>query len=173
MTNPHYPEFFMRKLLLSFVGAAIVAISAPTHVHAQTSDIVETLNSAGNFKTFTKALAEAGLTETLKGPGPFTVFAPSDDAFSKLPPGRLAALLKDKSALKEVLLYHVVTGSLTAADIGKLNGKSKKTAEGGEAKIMTMGAGIMVNNATVTKSDIMATNGIIHAIDSVMMPPGS
>lgn len=164
----------MRKQFLSLVSAAVVAVAVPAmSAQAQTVDIVETAIAAGNFKTFSKALAEAGLVETLKGPGPFTVFAPSDDAFAKLPPGRLAALMKDKAALKEVLLYHVVTGNLMAADIAKLNGKSRKTAEGGDAKIMMQDAGIMVNNATVTKADIKASNGVIHVIDSVMMPPGS
>jgi len=163
----------MRKGILPFAGAAIVALSAPAVVWAQeNADIVETAKSAGNFKTFEKALLEAGLTETLKGPGPFTVFAPTDEAFAKLPPGKLAALMKDKSALKEVLLYHVVTGRVLSGEIAKLNGKSKKTAEGGEAKIMMMGTGIMVNNANVTKSDILASNGVIHVIDAVMMPPG-
>ncbi|MBC8087301.1 MAG: fasciclin domain-containing protein [Phycisphaerae bacterium] len=162
----------MRKGFLPYAGAAIVAISAPAASWAQGSDIVETAKAAGNFKTFEKAILEAGLTETLKGPGPFTVFAPTDEAFAKLPPGRLAALLKDKSALKEVLLYHVVTGRVMADDIAKLNGKSKKTAEGGDAKIMMMGSGIMVNNANVTKSDILASNGVIHVVDAVMMPPG-
>ena len=127
----------------------------------------------GNFKTFTKAVEDAGLASTLKGVGPFTVFVPTDEAFAKLPPGKLASLMKDKSALKEVLLYHVVTGTVMSADIAKLNGKGKKTAEGSEAKIMMMGTGIMVNNANVTKSDILASNGVIHVIDAVMLPPGS
>ena len=163
----------MRKLLFSFASALIVAVSLTASAEAQTGDIMTTVNAAGNLKTFSKAIADAGLTETLKGAGPFTVFAPSDEAFAKLPPGRLAALMKDKSALKEVLLYHIITGNLSAADIAKLNGKSRKTAEGGDAKIMTMGTGIMVNNATVLKSDMVATNGVIHSIDAVMMPPGS
>jgi uncharacterized surface protein with fasciclin (FAS1) repeats len=163
----------MRKQFLAFASAALVAVAFPILARAQSADIVETANAAGNLKTFSKAIVESGLAETLKGVGPFTVFAPSDDAFAKLPPGRLASLMKDKSALKEVLLYHVVTGTLTSADIEKLNGKSRKTAEGGDAKIMTSGAGIMVNNATVIKADTKASNGIIHIIDSVMMPPGS
>ena len=166
----------MRKQFLMFASAAVVAAAAavaPATARAQTADLVATINAAGNLKTFSSALAEAGLSETLKGAGPFTVFAPSDEAFAKLPPGRLAALMKDKAALKEVLLYHVITGSLSSGDIAKLNGKSRKTAEGGDAKMMTMGTGIMVNNATVIRSDIMATNGIIHSIDAVMLPPGS
>ena len=162
----------MRKQLLPFVGAAIVALALPSASHAQNVDIMETAKAAGNFKTFEKAVADAGLTETLKGSGPFTVFLPTDAAFAKLPPGRLAALMKDKSALKEVLLYHVVTGTVTAAHIAKLNGNGKKTAEGADAQIMMMGSDIMINNANVTKADIKASNGIIHIIDAVMLPPG-
>ena len=161
----------MRKQFLPFVGAAVIAIALPSATQAQGTDIMETARAAGNFKTFEKAVAEAGLTETLKGSGPFTIFLPTDDAFAKLPPGRLAALMKDKAALKEVLLYHVVTGSVSAADIAKLNGKGRKTAEGGDAQIMMMGSEIMVNNANVIRSDIKASNGIIHIIDAVMMPP--
>ena len=163
----------MRKQLLPIAGAVAIAMAVPPTIWAQTVDILETAKAAGNFKTFDKAVAEAGLTNTLKGAGPFTVFVPTDEAFAKLPPGRLAALMKDKTALKEMLLYHVVTGSVMAADIAKLNGKTKKTAEGSDAKIMMMGTGIMVNNANVTKADIIASNGVIHVIDAVMLPPGS
>ena len=163
----------MRKQLLPIASAVAIAVALPGTVWAQAVDILETAKAAGNFKTFDKAVEEAGLTNTLKGAGPFTVFVPTDEAFAKLPPGRLAALMKDKTALKEVLLYHVVTGSVMAADIAKLNGKSKKTAEGSDAKIMMMGTGIMVNNANVTKADIIASNGVIHVIDAVMLPPGS
>src|SRR4051812_49141296 len=120
----------MRKQFLPFVGAAIVALALPSAAQAQSGDIVETARAAGNLKTFEKAVAEAGLTETLKGAGPFTVFAPTDEAFAKLPPGRLAALMKDKSALKDLLLYHIVMGKVMSADIAKLNGKGKKTAQG-------------------------------------------
>jgi len=163
----------MRKQLLPIASAVAIAMALPGSVWAQAVDILETAKATGNFKTFDKAVEEAGLTNTLKGAGPFTVFIPTDDAFAKLPPGRLAALMKDKTALKEMLLYHVVTGSVMAADIAKLNGKSKKTAEGSDAKIMMMGTGIMVNNANVTKADILASNGVIHIIDAVMLPPGS
>lgn len=163
----------MRKQLLPIASAVVIAMALPASGWSQGVDILETAKAAGSFKTFEKAVDEAGLTGTLKGAGPFTVFVPTDEAFAKLPPGKLAALLKDKAALKEVLLYHVVTGSLMSADIAKLNGKSRKTAEGSDAKIMMMGTGIMVNNANVTKADIMASNGVIHIIDAVMLPPGS
>jgi len=163
----------MRKQLLPIASAAVVAMALPATIWAQGVDILETAKAAGNFKTFEKAVTEAGLTGTLKGAGPFTAFVPTDEAFAKLPPGRLVALMKDKTALKEMLLYHVVTGTVMAADIAKLNGKGKKTAEGSEARIMMMGSGIMVNNANVTKADILASNGVIHIIDAVMLPPGS
>ena len=163
----------MRKQLLPIASAAVIAMALPGTIWSQSVDILENAKAAGTFKKVEKAVAEAGLTATLKGAGPFTVFIPTDEAFAKLPPGKLAALMKDKSALKEVLLYHVVTGTVMAADIAKLNGKGKKTAEGSDAKIMMMGSGIMVNNANVTKADIMASNGVIHVIDAVMLPPGS
>lgn len=155
------------------MAIASVAMTLPSAMWAQSVDIVETAKAAGTFKTFEEALAETGLREILKGAGPFTVFIPTDDAFAKLPPGKLAALMKDKSALKEVLLFHVVTGSVMASDIEKLNGKGKKTAEGSDARITMVGSGIRVNNANIIKSDILASNGVIHVIDAVMLPPGS
>ncbi len=161
----------MRKLSMLVAGAALIALSAPRSAQAQTSDIVETAVAAGSFKTLAKLLTDAGLIETLKGPGPFTVFAPTDEAFSKVPAATLAALGKDKAALKNVLLYHVVAGKVLAADIVKMNGKSAKTVEGQDAKIMVMGDKVMVNNANVVKTDIIAKNGVIHVIDAVLLPP--
>jgi len=162
----------MRKLSLVVASSAMVAMAAPTVVQAQDKDIVETAAAAGNFKTFTRALTEAGLLETLKGPGPFTVLAPSDEAFAKLPKEKLDALMKDKSALKNVLLYHVIAGKLTAADFAKLNGKGRKTVEGSDARVMMMGETVMIGSATITKADVMAKNGIVHVIDTVLLPPG-
>jgi uncharacterized surface protein with fasciclin (FAS1) repeats len=162
----------MRKLSLVVASSAMVAMAAPTVVQAQDKDIVETAAAAGNFKTFTRALTEAGLLETLKGPGPFTVLAPSDDAFAKLPKEKLDALFKDKSALRNVLLYHVIAGKLTAADFAKLNGKGRKTVEGSDARVMVMGETVMIGSANITKADIMAKNGIVHTIDTVLLPPG-
>jgi uncharacterized surface protein with fasciclin (FAS1) repeats len=141
-------------------------------VRAQDKDIVETAAAAGSFKTLTKLLGDAGLTETLRGPGPFTVFAPTDEAFAKLTPGTLDALVKDRSRLRSVLLYHVVAGKITAADAVKLAGTGRKTVEGQEAKISVMGGTPMINNAHVTAADIAAKNGVIHGIDAVMLPPG-
>lgn len=161
----------MRKLSMLVAGAALIALSAPRSAQAQTSDIVETAVAAGSFKTLAKLLTDAGLIETLKGPGPFTVFAPTDEAFAKVPAATLAALGKDKAALKNVLLYHVVAGKVMAADVVKMNGKSAKTVEGQDAKIMVMGDKVMVNNANVVKTDIVAKNGVIHVIDAVLLPP--
>ena len=154
-----------------FAGAAMLAVAAPRTVQAQDKDIVETAVAAGSFKTLAKLLGDAGLIETLKGTGPFTVFAPTDEAFAKVPAATLEALGKDKAKLKAVLLYHVVPGKVMAADAIKLNGKSAKTAEGSEAKIMVMGAKVMINQANIVKTDIIAKNGVIHVIDAVILPP--
>ncbi|MBA3057164.1 MAG: fasciclin domain-containing protein [Gammaproteobacteria bacterium] len=135
---------------------------------AQAKDIVDTAISAGNFKTLTTALTAAGLVDTLKGKGPFTVFAPTDDAFAKIPKADLDALLKDKDKAKltAVLTYHVVAGKVMAADVkaGKV-----KTVQGSELTVTTMD-GVKVNNANVLKTDIVADNGVIHVIDTVVMP---
>ncbi len=162
----------MRKLSLIVASSAVVAIAAPTAVRAQDKDVVETAVAAGSYKMFAKAVADAGLTETLKGPGPFTVLAPSDDAFAKLPKDKLDALMKDKAALRNVLLYHVIAGKLTAADFAKLNGKGRKTVEGSDARVMMMGTTVMIGSGNITQADIMAKNGIVHGIDTVLLPPG-
>ena len=161
----------MRRVSLLVLGVAVIALSAPRASHAQAKDIVETAVGAGTFKTLAMAIAEAGLLDILKGPGPFTVFAPTDDAFAKLPPAALSALLKDKAALKNVLLYHVLGGKVMAADVLKMNGKGARTFEGQDAMIMVMGDKVMLNSANVIKADIIAKNGVIHVIDAVLMPP--
>lgn len=130
-------------------------------------DIVDTAVSAGTFNTLAKALTEAGLVETLKGQGPFTVFAPTDEAFAKLPEGVLEGLLMDKAKLTAVLTYHVVPGKVMAADVVKLS--EAKTVQGQNVKITTTG-GVMVNDAHVVKTDVMASNGVIHVIDKVILP---
>ena len=160
----------MRKLSM-LVAGAMFAVAAPSIAQAQDKDIVETAVAAGSFKTLAKLLTDAGLIETLKGPGPFTVFAPTDEAFAKVPAATLAALGKDKAALKNVLLYHVVAGKVMAADVVKLNGKGAKTVQGAEAKVVLMGSTVMLNNAHVVKTDIAAKNGVIHVIDAVILPP--
>jgi uncharacterized surface protein with fasciclin (FAS1) repeats len=134
---------------------------------AKTKDIVETAVAAGSFNTLAKALQAAGLVDTLKGPGPFTVFAPTDEAFAKLPAGTLDALLKDKAKLTKVLTYHVVAGKVTAADVVKLT--SAKTVEGQSVSIDASN-GVKVGNAKVVKADVMASNGVIHVIDTVLIP---
>lgn len=133
---------------------------------AQAKDIVDTAVSAGNFKTLAAALTAAGLISTLKGPGPFTVFAPTDEAFAKIPKAQLDALLADKAKLTAVLTYHVVAGKVMAKDVkaGKV-----KTVQGSELTVTTVG-GVMVDNAKVIGTDIVADNGVIHVIDSVLMP---
>ena len=133
---------------------------------AQAKDIVDTAVSAGNFKTLATALTAAGLISTLKGPGPFTVFAPTDEAFAKIPKAQLDALLADKAKLTSVLTYHVVAGKVMAKDVkaGKV-----KTVQGSELTVSTTG-GVMVDNAKVTATDIVADNGVIHVIDTVLMP---
>jgi uncharacterized surface protein with fasciclin (FAS1) repeats len=162
----------MSKRSLFLASSAVIAMATPAVVQSQDMDIVETALAASTFKTFNRALVEAGLVETLKGPGPFTVLIPSDDAFAKLPKSTLDALFKDKSALRNMLLFHVIAGKLTAADFARLNGKGRKTFEGSDARIGLTGSQVTVGNANVTKADIMAKNGIIHTIDMVLLPPG-
>ena len=123
--------------------------------------------AAGNFKTLATALQAAGLVDTLKGPGPFTVFAPTDEAFAKLPAGALEALLKDKQRLAAVLTYHVVPGRVLAADVVKMT--AAKTVQGGSLAIRA-DDGVTVDGAKVVKTDIQAGNGVIHVIDAVLMP---
>ena len=131
-------------------------------------DIVDTAVAAGSFKTLVTAVQAAGLVETLKGTGPFTVFAPTDEAFAKLPAGTVDNLLKDKQKLTAVLTYHVVAGRVMAADVTKL--KSAKTVNGQEINISMKDGAVMVDNAKVVRTDISASNGVIHVIDSVILP---
>ena len=131
------------------------------------ADIVDTAIQAGCFSTLVAAVKAAGLVETLKGSGPFTVFAPNDDAFAKLPEGTVDALLKDIPKLKKILTYHVVSGKVMAADVTTL--KSAKTVEGSDVKIDATN-GVKINDSTVTTADVAADNGVIHIIDTVLMP---
>jgi uncharacterized surface protein with fasciclin (FAS1) repeats len=131
------------------------------------SDIVDTAVAAGSFTTLAAALTAAGLVDTLKGAGPFTVFAPTDDAFAQLPSGTVEALLKDIPKLKKILTYHVVSGKVMAADVSTMT--SATTVEGSDLKIDASN-GVKVNDSMVTKADIAADNGVIHVIDSVLMP---
>ncbi len=145
--------------------------AAPKAEVAQVKDIVDTAVAAGSFKTLATALTQAGLIDTLKGAGPFTVFAPTDEAFAKVPKKDLEALLADKKKLTSVLTYHVVPGKVLAADVMKMKDGSKvKTVEGREFTLGLKGGKVMVDGANVTKTDIIASNGVIHVIDSVIMP---
>jgi uncharacterized surface protein with fasciclin (FAS1) repeats len=150
----------MKKTLLA------LALGLGTTMAVYAKDIVDTAVAAGDFKTLATALQAAGLVDTLKGKGPFTVFAPTDAAFAKVPKDQLDALLKDKAKLTAVLTYHVVAGKVMAADVkaGKV-----KTVQGSEITVSTTG-GVMVDNAKVTKTDIVADNGVIHVIDTVIIP---
>jgi uncharacterized surface protein with fasciclin (FAS1) repeats len=154
----------MFKKLLALSAATVFSFAAHAANHGK--DIVDTAVGAGQFKTLATALQAAGLVETLKGKGPFTVFAPTDEAFAKIPKADLDALLKDKAKLTAVLTYHVVPGKVMAKDVkaGKV-----KTVQGGELTIGTTG-GVTVDNAKVTKTDIAASNGVIHVIDTVVLP---
>ncbi|HYO86978.1 MAG TPA: fasciclin domain-containing protein [Dermatophilaceae bacterium] len=140
-------------------------------------DIVDTAVAAGDFTTLATALKAAGLVETLKGPGPFTVFAPPDSAFAKLPADTLPTLLKDpKGQLTKILTYHVVPGKVMAADVAGLAGKKVKTVEGGEFTVNVEGGAVSLTDGTgkkvnVVKTDIVASNGVIHVLDGVLMPP--
>jgi uncharacterized surface protein with fasciclin (FAS1) repeats len=148
----------------TFIAAAL---AFGVSLAAQAKDIVDTAVAAGEFKTLATALQAAGLVDTLKGKGPFTVFAPNDAAFAKVPKDQLDALLKDKAALTKVLTYHVVPGAVMAKDVkpGRV-----KTVQGSELTIAVTGGAVMVDNAKVIKTDIAADNGVIHVIDSVLMP---
>jgi uncharacterized surface protein with fasciclin (FAS1) repeats len=135
------------------------------------NDIIETTVAAGNFKTLASAFTEAGLNQTLKGAGPYTVFAPTDAAFAKLPRNQVESLLKDKEKLKGILLFHVLPGSLSAAAVGKMHdGDKVKTVSGKEFTLGLKNDEVTVNGARVDTRDIQASNGVIHAIDTVMMP---
>jgi uncharacterized surface protein with fasciclin (FAS1) repeats len=149
------------------IGAAGVIGMTGYMTYMPSKDIVQTAQEAGTFNTLIAAVKAAGLEGTLKGPGPFTVFAPTDQAFAKLPPGTVESLLSDKAALTRILTYHVVPGKVMAADVVKLS--SAKTAEGSSLSISTAN-GVMVNNAKVIQTDIMASNGVIHVIDTVLIP---
>jgi uncharacterized surface protein with fasciclin (FAS1) repeats len=153
-------ELAVKKTLIATFLALGFALSA------QAKDIVDTAVAAGNFKTLATALGAAGLVDTLKGKGPFTVFAPTDEAFAKIPKADLDALLKDKAKLSAVLTYHVLAGKVMAADVkaGKV-----KTVQGSDLTVTTSG-GVMVDKAKVVKTDIVADNGVIHVIDTVIMP---
>ncbi len=146
---------------------SFIKVAAHAKAPMAQADIVDTAVSAGSFNTLVTAVKAAGLVQTLKGAGPYTVFAPTDEAFAKIPKAQLDALIADKDALKKVLLYHVVSGKVSSGDVVKL--KSAKTAQGSDVMI-DASSGVMINSSKVVMADVMTSNGIIHAIDTVLMP---
>lgn len=175
MTAPYSLRALPLVLLLA-LGAACTssdpgAAAPESAADAQKgSDIVDTAVAAGSFKTLVAAVKAADLVDTLKGEGPFTVFAPTDEAFAKLPAGTVDDLLKpeNKDKLKAILTYHVVPGKVMAADVGGLT--SAKTVNGKEAKVSAADGKVMIDKSTVVKTDIECSNGVIHVIDTVMLP---
>ena len=161
------------------IGAVAAVLVVPTIASAQTpmnkgktsmKNIVEIAVEAGTFNTLVAAVKAAGLAETLQGPGPFTVFAPSDAAFAKLPAGTVESLLADKAKLTSILTYHVVSGKVMADDIVKANGATPTTVNGLPLDVVVRGGKVYVNGAQVVTADIVASNGVIHVIDAVLLP---
>ena len=168
-----YLDKLFIPLAVAFALALVLAqptIAGSGYGKAAKADIVDTAVQAGSFNTLVTAVKEAGLVETLKGDGPFTVFAPTDEAFAKLPKEQLDALMADKEALTAVLTYHVVPGKVMASDVVKLS--SAETVQGQKIAIDTTD-GVKVDNATVIKTDIVTSNGVIHVIDTVILPEQS
>jgi uncharacterized surface protein with fasciclin (FAS1) repeats len=159
------------KTLIKTASVALIAVASFAAVadhHGSKKDIVDTAIAAGNFNTLVTAVQAAGLVETLKGDGPFTVFAPTDEAFAAIPAADLEALLADKEALTRVLTYHVVPGKVLAADVVGLD--SAATVEGSSITIAVSDAGVKVDGANVIATDIITSNGVIHVIDAVILP---
>ncbi len=156
--------------VVAIAAVMFLSLGAMARPKSASKDIVDTAVAAGSFKTLAAALQAAGLVDTLKGEGPFTVFAPTDEAFAKLPAGAVDELLKpeNKAKLAAILTYHVVPGKVTAAQVMKIN--SAKTVNGEELAISVNGGTVMVDGAKVVKADIMCSNGVIHVIDTVLMP---
>jgi uncharacterized surface protein with fasciclin (FAS1) repeats len=161
----------MRKILS--LAAALLLVAPAIASSPADKDIVDTAVAAGQFKTLVAAVKAAGLVDALKGDGPFTVLAPTDEAFAKLPAGTVETLLKpeNKDKLVAILKYHVIPAKALAADVIKLDGKEVKTLQGKPVKITVDGNTVMVNKAKVVKTDIITSNGVIHVIDSVILPP--
>jgi uncharacterized surface protein with fasciclin (FAS1) repeats len=162
----------MKKRLLwalpvGLLASALLGYSAMSQ--RAEKDIVDTAVGAGQFKTLVKLVQEAGLVDALRGEGPFTVFAPTDEAFAKLPKKQVDALLKDKEALRRVLLYHVVQGKVMASDVTKM--RSAKTLQGQNINIRVRNNTVQINDAKVVRADIVCSNGVIHVIDKVILPP--
>jgi len=169
MTNKHIATIAVLVLALAVgVPAATAARATTAAPRMGEKNVVQTAIAAGQFKTLASLLQKAGLAGALEGKGPFTVFAPTDAAFAKVPKATLASLAKNKTKLRAVLLYHVVKGKVTAAQAMKL--QSAKTLEGKSVSIRVSGGKVLVGGATVTKADVMASNGVIHVINKVLIP---
>lgn len=163
------------KLFAATALTALITVSAcaPAYSSRETQsmkNIVQVASENGNFNTLVTAVKAAGLVETLSGPGPFTVFAPTDAAFAKLPEGTVGALIADKEKLTAILTYHVVSGRVIASDITRMNGATPTTVNGQKLDIEVRGGKVFVNNAQVTTADVAASNGVIHVIDGVLLP---
>jgi uncharacterized surface protein with fasciclin (FAS1) repeats len=160
----------MKSLAVVLTLAFALFTYLPAHSSSHGKDIVDTAVGAGSFNTLVAAVQAADLVDTLKGEGPFTVFAPTDEAFAKLPAGTVEDLLKpeNKEKLQTILLYHVVPGKVMAADVVKV--KSAKTANEMELKVMVDGDMVKINDSQVVQTDIMTSNGVIHVIDTVLLP---
>ena len=157
----------IRWIVLAVLAAVALV---PATASAQQGNLVETAQSAGQFKTLVKLAKQAGLAKTLTGNDKLTVLAPTDAAFAKVPKKTLAALAKDKAMLRKVLLYHVIPGAVPSSEVVKL--KSAKTAEGSSVRIRVRDGKVFINNARVVQPDVEASNGIIHVINRVLLPPG-
>jgi len=160
----------MKRIRWTVLAVLAAVAIVPSAASAQQGDLVQTAQSAGQFKTLVKLAKQAGLATTLTGNTKLTVLAPTDAAFAKVPKSTLAALAKDKAKLRKVLLYHVIPGAVPSSQVVKLT--SAKTAEGATVKIRTRGGKVFVNNAQVVKPDVKASNGVIHVINRVLLPPG-
>lgn len=161
-----------RNIRIGIAAGIIGLLPSTVAAQAPTGNIVETAVAAGSFKTLVAAVKAAGLVETLSGPGPFTVFAPSDAAFAKLPAGTVDGLLKDKAKLTSILTYHVVPGKVMAADVIKMKAGQPATVNGEKVTIVVRDGKVFVDGAQVVTTDIVTTNGVIHVIDAVIMPRG-
>ena len=167
------PHVMLRAFIVGITAGALMLPAAGAHAQQPNKDIVDTAMAAGSFNTLAKALQAADLVETLKGKGPYTVFAPTDEAFAKLPPGTLNDLLKaeNKTKLRRILTYHVVPGRVSSSDVATL--RNTKAVSGDTIDITADGAQVMVEQARVVKTDVEAANGIIHVIDAVILPDSS
>ncbi len=155
--------------VLGFVLMTGGAAGAQHHGRAPAGDLVQVATSAGSFKTLLAAAQAAGLVETLKGSGPLTVFAPTDEAFAKLPAGTVERLLQNPEQLRAILAYHVVPGKVLAADAVRM--QAANTVQGAPIRVTTSGRTVKINDSTVLTPNVMASNGVIHVIDTVLMPP--